>query len=49
MENVMKLKPLEICNIFYLEEYTCSFEELHYKCEFDKVENTICYYNDQYF
>jgi len=27
MENVMKLKTLEICNIFYLEEYTCSFEE----------------------
>ena len=49
MENVMKLTRLEICNICYLEEYTCSFEELYYKCEFDKNENTICYYNDLYF
>ena len=42
MENVIKLTRLEICNICYLEEYTCSFEELYYKCELD--ESSICYY-----
>ena len=49
MENVMKLTRLEICNICYLEEYTWSFEELYYKCEFVKDESIVCYYNDLYF
>ena len=49
IENLMKLTRLEICNICYLEEYTCSFEELYYKCEFNKDEDKICYYHDPYF
>ena len=36
MENIIKLIRIEICNICYLEEYTCSFEELYYKCEHDE-------------
>lgn len=29
--------------------YTCRFEKLCYKCEFDNDENVVGYYNDLYF
>ena len=49
MENVIKLTRLQICDLIFLEAYTCSFKELYYKCEFGSDENTIGYYNDLYF
>ena len=45
----MKLARLEMCDICFAKAYTCSFEILYYKYEFDSDENTIRYYNDLYF
>ena len=49
MKNLKKLTRFEICDLCYLEAYTCSFKKLCYKCEFDNDENVVVYYNDLYF
>ena len=46
MKNLKKLTRFEICDLCYLEAYTCSFKKLCYKCEFDNDENAVGYYND---
>lgn len=42
----MKLTRLKICDVCYLQAYTCSFKDLYYKYEFDSERNTTRYYND---